>query len=83
MLSICAREIIDQNKQAWLLECEPKGRQEGEQKGRMEGILDLLGEGFGAVPDWAQAKIAEADLETLKRGSKIILGAASIKHVLR
>ncbi|MBF0612993.1 MAG: Rpn family recombination-promoting nuclease/putative transposase [Magnetococcales bacterium] len=75
MLSIFAREIIDQNKQAWL--------QKGEQNGWMEAILELLGERFGVVPEWARLRVAEADLETLKRWSKKIFGAETIEHVFQ
>ncbi|MBF0611007.1 MAG: Rpn family recombination-promoting nuclease/putative transposase [Magnetococcales bacterium] len=71
MMSIFAREIIDQNKQAWL------------QEGNAEMLLTLLQDRFGAVPDWVRSKLAEADLDTLKGWSRKIFGAEKIEHVFQ
>ncbi|MBF0613422.1 MAG: Rpn family recombination-promoting nuclease/putative transposase [Magnetococcales bacterium] len=59
------------------------GRQEGEQKGKAEMLLDQLGERFGSVPDWARSKLSQADLDTLKTWSKRIFRAEKIEDIFQ
>ena len=65
---------------------EKKGRQEGEKKGRQEGeaavLTRQLQRRFGAVPDWASAKIAKADPHALEEWSLRILDAPTLESVL-
>ncbi|MBF0296353.1 MAG: DUF4351 domain-containing protein, partial [Magnetococcales bacterium] len=62
------------------------GRQEGRQEGRREGEINLLTRQlqcrFGPLPDWASARIAEADSSLLDRWSLAILAAASLEELL-
>ncbi|MBF0612738.1 MAG: hypothetical protein G8345_12760 [Magnetococcales bacterium] len=60
-----------------------EGIQIGEQKGMVGMLLDLLEEHFGSVPDWVHPKLADADLETLKRWSKKIFGAEKIEQIFQ
>ncbi|MBF0613244.1 MAG: hypothetical protein HQL55_19170 [Magnetococcales bacterium] len=62
---------------------EARGEARGEKKGKTEMLLDLLQDRFGIVPDWVSSKLAEADLETLKRWSKRILGAERIEQIFQ
>ncbi|MBF0612160.1 MAG: hypothetical protein G8345_05690 [Magnetococcales bacterium] len=51
------------------------GKQRGELKGMAAMLLEQLHERFGSVPDWCRSKLAEADLETLKKWGRKIFGA--------
>ena len=72
-------------KQQWLQEGEQKGRQEGEQKGRREGeaalLLRLLERRFGAIPDWAQDRIATADSGALEEWGLRVFDAGTLDDV--
>ncbi len=84
-----ARGMVEQGR----LEGEQKGRQEGiqigEQKGRQEGLRDgemrtllrLLQRRFGPAPDWVQARLAEANRETLEAWTDKILDARSLNDL--
>ena len=65
-----------------------RGRQEGRQEGLQEGrqgaeatLRGLLQRKFGAVPDWADARIAQADGETLQRWTLGLLDADTVEAV--
>ncbi len=72
---------------------EKRGRQEGAREGRLEGrregrhqsaeetLRGLLKRKFGAVPDWADARIAQADGETLQRWTLGLLDADTVEAV--
>ncbi|MBF0179160.1 MAG: Rpn family recombination-promoting nuclease/putative transposase [Magnetococcales bacterium] len=65
------------------LDYEQKGRLDGERKGGMEILLDLLQDRFGSVPDWVRSKLVEADLNTLKSWSRRIFEAEKIEHIFQ
>jgi predicted transposase YdaD len=44
---------------------EAKGKQEGKAEGKAETLLRLLRRRFGAVPEWAERRIAMASTEQL------------------
>ncbi|MBF0605612.1 MAG: hypothetical protein HQL07_18210 [Nitrospirae bacterium] len=60
-----------------------QARKDGKLEERMEMLLDLLQDRFGAIPDWARIKLAEADLNTLKGWSKKIFSADKIEHIFQ
>ncbi|MEO5329395.1 MAG: Rpn family recombination-promoting nuclease/putative transposase [Magnetococcus sp. THC-1_WYH] len=64
-----------------------QAREDGEEKGRLEErmdmLLDLLQDRFGSIPDWVRAKLAEADLNTLKGWSKKVFNADQIELVFQ
>ena len=58
---------------------EKRGRQEGRQQS-MEAILrGLIQRKFGAVPDWADARIAAADEALLQQWTLSILDADTVE----
>ncbi|GAB0057898.1 Recombination-promoting nuclease RpnE [Candidatus Magnetaquicoccaceae bacterium FCR-1] len=89
MMSIFAREIIEQHKHTWLQDGEQRGRQEGfldgEKKGRQEEaasmLLKLMRRKFGQTPDWVTEKVRSADLELLGVWSENVLFANSVDEV--
>ncbi|MBF0182143.1 MAG: DUF4351 domain-containing protein, partial [Magnetococcales bacterium] len=81
--------MVESTWGAGMLEGEKKGRLngllEGEKKGRREGEANLLTRllqcRFGSIPDWASARIAEADPSVLERWSLAIFDAASLEKL--
>ncbi|MBF0627334.1 MAG: hypothetical protein HQL91_03845 [Magnetococcales bacterium] len=69
------------------LEGRLEGRLEGKLEGRLEGVievlLDLIEARFGVVPDWVQARLAGADLNTLKLWSKRLVVANRLEQVFQ
>ncbi|MBF0261358.1 MAG: DUF4351 domain-containing protein [Magnetococcales bacterium] len=73
-----------------LHESEQRGLLAGEQRGLLAGrkesavslLLRLMKRRFGPVPDWARAKIEQADQERLELLSERILDAGSIEELL-
>lgn len=63
------REILRESPM-WK-EIEQEGLAEGREQGRLEGgrhiLTRLLVRRFGSLPDWAEQKVAAADLDTLER----------------
>lgn len=67
-----------------------EGRQEGRQEGRREGtqseaarILGLQSRlRFGTLPDWAEARLAQAPLEQLEGWIEAVLTAESLEGVI-
>ena len=64
-----------------------KGLQQGLQKGLRQGQLgllaELLAERFGALDEAVQARLEQADEETLKRWGRNLLSARSMDEVFR
>lgn len=58
-----------------------EGLKEGLQKGVAEVLTALVTQKFGPLPDWAQARMAEADEATLNRWTLKILDAKRIEDV--
>src|SRR5690606_3385657 len=67
------------------LEGKLEGRLEGKEQGEREGAAEILAtlsaRKFGKVPDWAQARMAQADKAALNRWAMQILDAARIEDV--
>ncbi|MBF0427790.1 MAG: DUF4351 domain-containing protein [Magnetococcales bacterium] len=77
MISIFARNIIEQHKHIWLQEGELKGKLDGEAK----ILTRQLQRRFGSVPAWANEKIAKADSTVLEEWSFRVLEAQSLESV--
>jgi len=73
----------------WEHEGRLKGRKEGRKEGREEGLHEgaatllntLLQRKFGPLPDWASARIAQADTDALQQWVLNVLDAAQIEDV--
>jgi len=72
----------EQWKQAWLSEGREEGREEGRQAGEAALLLRLLERRFGALSEWATARVRAADIAVLEGWSLRILDAASLDDVL-
>jgi predicted transposase YdaD len=57
---------------------EAKGKREGKAEGKAETLLRLLRRRFGALPEWAERRIATASTEQLDARFDGILDAAGI-----
>jgi predicted transposase/invertase (TIGR01784 family) len=63
-----------------------EGREEGREKGRAEGeasvLARLLARRFGPLPEWALARLHQADAAQLETWADAVLEAASLTDVL-
>ncbi|MBF0427724.1 MAG: Rpn family recombination-promoting nuclease/putative transposase [Magnetococcales bacterium] len=75
MMSIFAREIIEQHKHTWL--------QEGEQRGKAELLLDQLQERFGLIPETIHKQVISATLEDINAWARKIFKADSLQKVFQ
>lgn len=80
------RSMLAERVQAWTEEWERQGLEKGLEKGRQEGeavlLLRLLERRFGPLGEQVQARVREADADTLLRWGERVLTAASIEEVL-
>jgi predicted transposase/invertase (TIGR01784 family) len=80
-------EVLRSGEQEAEARGEKKGERKGERKGQRKEALKLLSkqltQRFGALPDWAEIKLAEATLPTLERWSLQLLTAKSLKEALK
>lgn len=67
----------------WSKDIEQRGHQMGRQEGVVRTLLLLLKRRFGPIPDWATAKLANADLKTLETWTERILDAESLHEVFQ
>lgn len=62
-----------------------RGREEGLKEGKREAVSDILAtqiaRKFGDIPEWAQARLADADQSSLDRWAVQILDAQRIEDV--
>jgi len=89
--------LISEKPGMWARQWKREGRREGREKGRMEGREEGRAEGrqeeaamvlkaqlqrkFGTIPDWAAARIAQADTDTLRQWALNLLDAQRIEDV--
>ncbi|MDR1063023.1 MAG: DUF4351 domain-containing protein, partial [Azoarcus sp.] len=63
-----------------------KGLERGRTEGRMEGeaavLTRLLARRFGPLPEWARARLRQADAAQLETWADAVLEAASLMDVL-
>ncbi len=81
IVSIWAAGLLEraqQWQQEWLREGLDKGRQEGE----AGLLLRLLERRFGALPDWAEARVRAGDIAALEEWGVRTLDAGSLEDVL-
>lgn len=71
--------MLAETAEGWTRDWKRAGMLEG----GIEMLLELLQERFGSVPDWVRSKLAEADMDTLKRWSKRVSGAEKIEQIFQ
>ncbi|MBF0437110.1 MAG: Rpn family recombination-promoting nuclease/putative transposase [Magnetococcales bacterium] len=89
MMSQFAQSVIENTNPKWAEMVWEKGEQVGEKKGEKKGekneaskiLTRQLQRRFGTVPDWANEKIAKADLPSLEDWSLRIFDAQSLDDV--
>jgi len=59
-----------------------KGKAEGEARGESKTLLRLLRQRFGAVPDWAEQRIAAAHIEQLDAWLDGLLEAEGVENLI-
>ncbi len=78
-------QIEEENKVAYVTSVErlilKRERAQGMQKGAAEVLTALLSRKFGSLPDWARARMEQADETTLNRWAVQILDAQCIEDV--
>jgi hypothetical protein len=78
---------VEQGVQQGLKEGMQKGLQRGMQRGQIKGAAELLStqlaRKFGALPDWAQARLHQADEALLNHWALRILDAQRIEDVFQ
>lgn len=84
-LNSLERVLLRREKAAGLEEGLQKGLKQGIQQGERGGASDvlktLLERKFGALPEWASARIAQADTEELRQWALNVLDAHTIDEV--
>ena len=75
------RVALRRERQEGKLEGKLEGKQEGRQEEAAEILAAQLSRKFGALPDWVQARLKEADKPTLNRWALQILDAQQIEDV--
>lgn len=61
---------------------QKEGRQEGRQEGQLELVRQMLTHRFGALPAWAEERLAEAGRAEITRWASRLLDAPSLEAVL-
>ena len=74
-----SERLLDQGEQRGV----QKGLQQGLRQGQLGLLADLLAERFGALDEAVQARLEQADEETLKRWGRNLLSARSMDEVFR
>jgi hypothetical protein len=78
---------IEQGMQQGIAQGMQKGIQRGLQRGHLLGAAEILSDQltrkFGPLPDWAQARMAQADESALKHWAMRILDAQRIEDVFQ
>ncbi len=82
-MAIMLEECVDSWVDYWEGKGEEKGLQKGLQKGLLEGealvLRRQLRKRFGELPDWAQAKLANASTDELESWAEAILDAKTLQ----
>jgi len=65
----------------WTLKFRLEGREEGLHTGQVALLRRLIERRFGALPDWAEVRIAQAPLPLLQQWALNVLDADSIEKV--
>ena len=81
MLEISEEILKESSYYKYLIE---KGEEQGAAKGRLEQVRlmhDVLNDRFGNIPDWAEAKLAEASADVLRNWLRRSVSAPNIVSV--
>ncbi len=60
-----------------------EGRQEGRQEGELTVLRRLVEKRFGAIPGWAEEKLASRSTAELEEMSVRVLDAGSVEEILK
>lgn len=78
-----SERLLDQGEQRGVQKGLQQGLQEGLRQGQLGLLADLLAERFGALDEAVQARLEQADEETLRRWGRNLLSARSMDEVFR
>lgn len=78
---IVERILLKREREQGLQEGRQEGRQEGQHRKAVEVLTALATRKFGAVPDWARARMEQTDEATLSRWALQVLDAQRIEDV--
>ncbi len=78
-----SERLLDQGEQRGVQKGLQQGLQKGLRQGQLGLLADLLAERFGALDEAVQARLEQADEETLKRWGRNLLSARSMDEVFR
>ena len=78
-----SERLLDQGEQRGVQKGLQQGLQQGLRQGQLGLLADLLAERFGALDEAVQARLEQADEETLKRWGRNLLSARSMDEVFR
>jgi flagellar biosynthesis/type III secretory pathway protein FliH len=72
---------VAQGRQEGLSQGLNQGLSQGRQQGQLELITRLLTRRFGALPDWASARLQAAHADQLEQWADRVLDAATLEAV--
>ena len=78
-----SERLLDQGEQRGVQKGLQQGLRQGLRQGQLGLLADLLAERFGALDEAVQARLEQADEETLKRWGRNLLSARSMDEVFR
>ena len=78
-----SERLLDQGEQRGVQKGLQQGLQKGLRQGQLGLLAELLAERFGALDEAVQARLEQADEETLKRWGRNLLSARSMDEVFR
>ena len=78
-----SERLLDQGEQRGVQKGLQQGLRQGLRQGQLGLLADLLAERFGSLDEAVQARLEQADEETLKRWGRNLLSARSMGEVFR
>ena len=78
-----SERLLDQGEQRGVQKGLQQGLQQGLRQGQLGLLAELLAERFGVLDESVQARLEQADEETLKRWGRNLLSARSMDEVFR
>ena len=78
-----SERLLDQGEQRGVQKGLQQGLRQGQRQGQLGLLADLLAERFGSLDEAVQARLEQADEETLKRWGRNLLSALSMDEVFR
>ena len=67
----------------WTEQWKREGLEEGRQEGERKLLQRQLAHRFGDLPEWATARLAQADLEALEGWAERVLDAGTLEEVFQ